>query len=160
MNRSAADDFRSLTHEPTPRCQRDKGSDGLGPGSIVRCRNRDWVLLPSDIPDVHPLRPLTGVTDEVVAVHRHLTDLISFELPEERVRSATFPLPSPPSNRLPLSASTAGATSPTRSSPSSPMRALKHVFQNHCQRLPGKTSPPALRETPGNSFRLGLMKSS
>ncbi|MGH7961660.1 MAG: hypothetical protein ACRERD_07500 [Candidatus Binatia bacterium] len=67
---------------------------GLTPGSIVRCRNRDWVLLPSDSPDVHLLRPLTGVTDEVVAIHKQFTDLIGYTLPEERVRSATFPLPS------------------------------------------------------------------
>jgi len=49
---------------------------GVTPGSIVRCRNRDWVLLPSDSPDVHLLRPLTGATDEVIAVHKQLTDLI------------------------------------------------------------------------------------
>src|SRR6266705_7220613 len=67
---------------------------GVPPGSIVRCRNLDWVLLPSDPPDVHLLRPLTGATDEVIAVHKQLTDLIGYDLPEERVRSATFPLPS------------------------------------------------------------------
>ena len=65
----------------------------MNPGSIVRCRNRDWVLLPSDDPDVHHLRPLTGATDDVVAVHRQLSDLVGSELPEERLRSATFPLP-------------------------------------------------------------------
>jgi superfamily II DNA or RNA helicase len=67
----------------------------MNPGSIVRCRNRDWVLLPSDSPDVFLLRPLTGATDEVVAVHKQLTDLIGYTLPEERVRPATFPLPTP-----------------------------------------------------------------
>lgn len=63
----------------------------MNPGSIVRCRNRDWVLLPSEQSDVHLLRPLTGVTDDVVAVHKQLANLIG--LPEERVRSASFPLP-------------------------------------------------------------------
>ena len=67
----------------------------LDPGSIVRCRNRDWVLLPSEMLDIHLLRPLTGATDEIVAVHKQLTNLIGYDLPEERVRSATFPLPSP-----------------------------------------------------------------
>ena len=67
---------------------------GVTPGSIVRCRSRDWVLLPSDSPDVHLLRPLTGATDEVIAVHKQLTDLIGYDLPEERGRPATFPLPS------------------------------------------------------------------
>lgn len=69
-------------------------ANGVTPGSIVRCRNRDWVLLPSDSSDVHLLQPLTGATDEVIAVHKQLTDLIGYDLPEERVRSATFPLPS------------------------------------------------------------------
>jgi superfamily II DNA or RNA helicase len=68
---------------------------GMSPGSIVRCRNRDWVLLPSESSEVHLLRPLTGATDEVVAIHKQLTDLIGYDLPEERVCSATFPLPSP-----------------------------------------------------------------
>lgn len=67
----------------------------MNPGSIVRCRNRDWVLLPSSEPDVHHLRPLTGAVDDLVAVHRQLSDLVGAELPEERLRSATFPLPTP-----------------------------------------------------------------
>jgi superfamily II DNA or RNA helicase len=36
---------------------------------------------------------LTGASDEVVAIHKGLTDLIGYDFPEERVRSATFPLP-------------------------------------------------------------------
>ena len=62
-------------------------------GSIVRCRNRDWVLLPSDEPDIHHLRPLTGFTDDIVAVHGPLSELIGSVLPDERLRPATFPLP-------------------------------------------------------------------
>jgi hypothetical protein len=65
----------------------------MNPGCIVRSRNRDWVLLPSDDSLVYRLRPLTGTTDEVVAVHKQLAELVSYELPEERLRSATFPLP-------------------------------------------------------------------
>lgn len=65
----------------------------MNPGSIVRCRNRDWVLLPSDHPEVHLLRPLTGATDEHIAVHKRLADLICYDLAEEKLRSATFPLP-------------------------------------------------------------------
>lgn len=67
----------------------------MQPGSIVQCRNREWVLLPSDNDDVFLLRPLTGATDEVVAIHKRLTNLIGYSFPEERVRSATFPLPTP-----------------------------------------------------------------
>ena len=62
-------------------------------GSIVRCRNRDWVLLPSDDPEVHRLRPLTGAADDVVAVHRRLADLVGCDLPGERLQPAAFPPP-------------------------------------------------------------------
>jgi superfamily II DNA or RNA helicase len=67
----------------------------INPGSIVRCRNREWVLLPSESEHVHLLRPLTGAMDDVVAIKKRLSDLVGFSLPEERVRPATFPLPSP-----------------------------------------------------------------
>jgi hypothetical protein len=65
------------------------------PGSIVRCRNRDWVLMPSESDAVHLLRPLTGAMDDVVAINRRIADLVGYSLPEERVRPATFPLPTP-----------------------------------------------------------------
>jgi hypothetical protein len=52
------------------------------------------VLLPSDSEEVQLLRPLAGATDQAVAIHRHLSDLIGGSLPEERVRPAWFPLPS------------------------------------------------------------------
>ncbi|WP_298816463.1 helicase-related protein [Chloroflexus sp.] len=65
------------------------------PGSIVRCRNRDWVLLPGDDDQLWRLRPLTGATDDVVAIHRGLADLISYTLPEERIRPSFFRLPTP-----------------------------------------------------------------
>jgi hypothetical protein len=67
----------------------------MTPGSIVQCRNREWVLLPSDQESLLLLRPLTGATDELVAVHKGLTDLLGYSFPEERVRSAKFPPPSP-----------------------------------------------------------------
>lgn len=65
----------------------------MNPGNIVRCRNRDWVLLPNDRSDIHLLRPLAGAIDEVVAVHNGLANLIGYDLPEERVRPSTFQLP-------------------------------------------------------------------
>jgi hypothetical protein len=67
----------------------------MNPGSIVRCRNRDWVLVPSDSEDLHLLRPLIGAMDDVVAINKRLSDLVGYSLPEERVRPAIFPLPSP-----------------------------------------------------------------
>lgn len=65
----------------------------MNPGSIVRCRNRDWVLLPNDRDDLYLLRPLAGVTDEVCVVQKHLADLVGYDLPEERVQPSVFPPP-------------------------------------------------------------------
>jgi superfamily II DNA or RNA helicase len=67
----------------------------MNPGSIVQVRNRYWVLLPHDDPNLYLLRPLTGATDEVVALHKGLTDLLGYTLPQERPRPAAFPLPTP-----------------------------------------------------------------
>ena len=65
----------------------------MNPGAIVRCRHRDWVLLPADTDDVWVLRPLTGTGDDVVKVHQSLTNLVGYDLPAERVTAASFPLP-------------------------------------------------------------------
>lgn len=65
----------------------------MNPGSIVHCRNRDWVLLPSDREDIYLLRALAGAPDEIVAIHKGLTNLIGGMLPGERVRTSSFPLP-------------------------------------------------------------------
>lgn len=67
----------------------------LNPGSIVQVRNRYWVLLPHPDPNLYALRPLTGAVDEVLTLHKGLTDLIGYTLPEERPRPAQFPLPRP-----------------------------------------------------------------
>ena len=48
----------------------------MQPGSIVRCRNRDWVLLPAETDEVWALRPLTGADDDVVHIHKGLSNLI------------------------------------------------------------------------------------
>ena len=69
------------------------GEVPMNPGSIVRCRNREWVLLPAETDDVFALRPLAGTTDDVVTVHRGLTNLVGYELPFERVTPASFPMP-------------------------------------------------------------------
>ncbi|HXF68669.1 MAG TPA: helicase-related protein [Thermoflexus sp.] len=66
----------------------------MKPGSIVRFRNRDWVLLPSDQSEVVLLRPLTGTSDDVVAVHRCLSELLRYTLPSEGISPSQFPLPS------------------------------------------------------------------
>lgn len=65
------------------------------PGSIVSFRSRYWVLLPHPDPQVYALRPLTGAVDETLYIHRKLTDLLGYTLPEERPTPAQFPLPKP-----------------------------------------------------------------
>ncbi len=64
-------------------------------GSIVQVRNRYWVLLPHEDPNLYLLRPLTGATDETVALHKGLTDRLGYTLPEERPQPAKFPPPAP-----------------------------------------------------------------
>lgn len=64
----------------------------LTPGTIVRCRNRDWVLLPSEEREFL-LRPLSGDIEEAIRINKELSTLIGYTLSEERVRPSTFPLP-------------------------------------------------------------------
>ncbi len=40
------------------------------PGSIVKFRNRLWVLLPHPDSHCYALRPLTGATDETLVLHK------------------------------------------------------------------------------------------
>ncbi|GAB4495779.1 MAG: hypothetical protein OHK0052_04140 [Anaerolineales bacterium] len=65
----------------------------MQPGSIVQVRQRYWVLLPHPQPNFYALRPLTGATDETLILHKALTDLLGYTLPEERPQSAQFPPP-------------------------------------------------------------------
>ncbi|WP_414584950.1 hypothetical protein [Scytonema sp. PCC 10023] len=55
------------------------------PGSIVSCRSRQWVVLPSENQDVIRLRPLSGNEDEITGLYR--------QLGLETITSATFALP-------------------------------------------------------------------
>ena len=54
-------------------------------GSLVKARDREWVVLPESADDLLVLRPLGGTEDEVAGIY----------LPLERVESAHFALPSP-----------------------------------------------------------------
>jgi SNF2 family DNA or RNA helicase len=65
----------------------------MKPGSIVRFRNRDWGVLPGEDSEAVLLRPLAGTTDDVVAVHRTLSELLSFTLSSEGTNPSQFPLP-------------------------------------------------------------------
>ncbi len=59
-------------------------------GSIVRAREREWVVLPSPEPDVLLLRPLVGGEAELSGIYLPL-----LRRGVERVEPALFPLPTP-----------------------------------------------------------------
>lgn len=59
-------------------------------GSIVRCRGRDWVVLPLKDPEVVYLRPLAGDDGETCGIYLPLV-----EAGLERFEPAAFPLPTP-----------------------------------------------------------------
>ena len=66
------------------------------PGALVRYREREWVVLPSDDPNLVLLRPIGGSAREVCGVVKPLADLMAYgETPYERIEPARFPLPSP-----------------------------------------------------------------
>jgi len=66
------------------------------PGAPVRYREREWVVLPSDDPNLVLLRPIGGSAREVCGVVKSLADLMAYgETPYERIEPARFPLPSP-----------------------------------------------------------------
>jgi superfamily II DNA or RNA helicase len=61
------------------------GSSLSKPGTLVRSRGREWVVLPESSDEVLMVRPVGGLDEEIVGI-----------LPAvEPVESATFPLPSP-----------------------------------------------------------------
>jgi hypothetical protein len=65
------------------------------PGALVRYREREWVVLPSDDPNLVLLRPIGGSAREVCGVVKPLADLMAYDAPHERIEPAQFPLPSP-----------------------------------------------------------------
>jgi integrase len=56
-------------------------------GSLVRVRERDWVVLPSDDPDILKLRPLSGTEAEVCGIHKGIEGA--------DLEEAQFPPPDP-----------------------------------------------------------------
>jgi len=67
------------------------------PGSLVRYREREWVVLPSEEKDIILLRPIGGSARETTGVLKPLADMMATSLPFERIEPATFPLPNPES---------------------------------------------------------------
>ncbi|WP_038039846.1 helicase-related protein [Thermorudis peleae] len=63
------------------------------PGSVVRFRHRQWVVLPGDDVATLVLRPLTATTDDAIIVHRELAQLLGHTVPSERIEPDHFPMP-------------------------------------------------------------------
>jgi superfamily II DNA or RNA helicase len=57
------------------------------PGKLVRLRDRDWMVLPSDDPDVLMVKPLGGSEDEITGIYRPL------HFQNEHINETTFEPP-------------------------------------------------------------------
>lgn len=60
----------------------------LQPGKLVRLRGRDWVVLPSESPELLVVRPLGGGEEETTAV------FLPLAIEHDRPEDARFPVPS------------------------------------------------------------------
>ena len=58
------------------------------PGSLVRFRDREWMVLPSEDPEFTLLKPLGGSEEEITGVFHKLN------IPGEEIEEADFPPPS------------------------------------------------------------------
>ena len=73
-------------HGPLPQhLRRREARMSFAVGSLVKAREREWVVLPESTDDLLVLRPLGGTEDEVTGIY----------LPLERVEPARFDLPDP-----------------------------------------------------------------
>ena len=59
------------------------------PGSMVKYRDREWIVLPSEDEDLMMLKPLGGPDEEITAIYLPLQSM-----PGEKAEPATFALPS------------------------------------------------------------------
>ncbi len=75
-----------MTHSPFP-IRHSPLATRLTPGTIVSLRGREWIVQPSDDPDVLLLRPLVGSEAEALGIY--------LPLGVEEIQSASFPLPDP-----------------------------------------------------------------
>ena len=57
------------------------------PGSLIRYRDRDWMVLPSDDQDLILIKPLGGADEEITAVY------LPLQLKEEQITAARFERP-------------------------------------------------------------------
>ena len=61
------------------------------PGTLVHCREREWVVLPADDPDLLLLRPLAGGESETTGIYLPLSRALGLD----EVTGTSFPLPDP-----------------------------------------------------------------
>ena len=59
------------------------------PGTLIHFRQRDWMVLPSDNPELLKIKPLGGSEQETTAIFLPLI------IPSEKITSAKFPEPDP-----------------------------------------------------------------
>lgn len=59
----------------------------FSPGSLVRVRGRDWVVLPSDDKDLLMIKPLGGSEEETTGIY------LPLNFQDDHVESAEFPMP-------------------------------------------------------------------
>lgn len=57
------------------------------PGSLVTTRNREWIVLPSNDPDLVLLKPLGGSDEEITGIYKDLNFV------EDKITSYNFPIP-------------------------------------------------------------------
>jgi len=57
------------------------------PGTLVKYRSRDWMVLPSNDEDLMHIKPLGGSDEEITAIY------LPLQIPEERIEAASFPEP-------------------------------------------------------------------
>src|SRR5689334_9986509 len=62
------------------------GAATYTPGSLVRARDREWIVLPGSTAEVLRLRPLSGSEEDVALLHTRL---------EPDLTPALFPPPTP-----------------------------------------------------------------
>ncbi|MBU1086180.1 MAG: DEAD/DEAH box helicase [Candidatus Omnitrophica bacterium] len=56
-------------------------------GALVRARDRDWIILPSNNPDLVLLKPLGGSDDEITGIY------LPLKFTDDKMESTEFPLP-------------------------------------------------------------------
>ena len=59
----------------------------FSPGSLVNVRDRDWVVMPSDDPDLLLIKPLGGSEDETTGIY------LPFAFPADKPKATRFPSP-------------------------------------------------------------------